>query len=115
MATSKKVSGANFYRIEVRPSRSFADFRTQDVGGKGGLERVAGHRKSGSWDTQAWLISRDHAHITEEGELVIDNLKERKALEKAISGKILLTKSGTFRAHPAIIKKEKIIRKKKDV
>lgn len=92
---------AGYYHIEVRPSRSFASFRTQDVGKKGGLERVAGHRASGSWDTQAWLVSKDHAHVNEKNELVIDNAQERKALEKAISGKIVLVKGGIFRAHPA--------------
>ncbi len=92
---------AGFYRVEVRPARSFASFRTQDVGKKGGLERIAGHRASGSWDTQAWLISKDHAHVNEKNELVIDDIKERKALEKAISGKITLVKGGIFHAHPA--------------
>lgn len=94
-------SSAGYYRVEVRPSRTFSSFRTQDVGKKGGLERVAGHRPSGSWDTQAWLVSKDHAHVTEKGELVIDNVKERAALKKAIRGKIMLVEGGVFHAHPA--------------
>lgn len=53
----------NFYRIEVRPKGQFSSFRTQDVGKKGGLERVAGHRASGSWDTAVWLVSKKDAHI----------------------------------------------------
>lgn len=110
MATTKKGharkkpgtgSSAGYYRIEVRPSRTFASFRTQDVGKKGGLERIAGHRASGSWDTQAWLVSKEHAHVNDKNELVIDNSKEREALEKAISGKIVLARGGIFRAHPA--------------
>lgn len=110
MATPKKTPArkkpgtgpdATYYHIEIRPARSFTSFRTQDVGKKGGLERVAGHRTSGSWDTQAWLISKDHAHVNEKNELVIDNVKERKALEKAISGKITLVKGAVFHAHPA--------------
>ncbi|KKW35696.1 hypothetical protein A2852_00360 [Candidatus Adlerbacteria bacterium RIFCSPHIGHO2_01_FULL_54_23] len=40
-----------FYRIEVRPKGDFFSFRNQDVGKKGGLERLAGRRSSGSWDT----------------------------------------------------------------
>lgn len=51
-----------FYHIEVRPKGQFTSFRTHDVGEKGGIERVAGRRSSGSWDTQAWLISKDFAH-----------------------------------------------------
>lgn len=109
MASTKKATvrakpstgpAARYYRIEVRPARSFSSFRTQDVGDKGGLERVAGHRPSGSWGTQAWLVSRDHAHVNDKNELVIDDLKERAALKKAISGKIILGTDGVFHAHP---------------
>lgn len=92
---------AGYYRIEVRPSRNFSSFRVQDVGAKGKLERVAGHRPSGSWDTQAWLVSKDIAHVTPSGNLVIDSEKDRMAIEKAISGKIVRMTSGIFKAHPA--------------
>ncbi len=92
---------AGYYRIEIRPSRQFTSFRTQDVGAKGGLERIAGRRPSGSWDTQAWLISKTIAHVTPSGVLVIDREKDRAALAKAISGKITHLKSGIFTAHPA--------------
>lgn len=40
--------GGEFFHIEVRPRRQFKTFRTQDVGRKGGIERVAGKRGSGS-------------------------------------------------------------------
>lgn len=53
----------NFYRIVVRDKDQFTSFRVDDVGDKGGIERVAGHRPSGSWDTQAWLISKDRADV----------------------------------------------------
>lgn len=89
-----------FYHIEIRPKGSFTSFRTQDVGKKGGLERIAGRRSSGSWATAAWLISKEHAHITAKGELVIDNAKEKAALAKAISGKITHVKGDIFAAHP---------------
>lgn len=91
---------AKFYRIEIRPSRQFSSFRTHDVGRKGNLERIAGHRASGSWDTQAWLVSKDIAHVTASGELVIDNETDRVALEKAVSGKIVQVKPGIFKARP---------------
>lgn len=90
-----------FYRIEVRPKGQFTSFRTQDVGKKGGLERVAGRRSSGSWDTATWLIDKKHAHVTPGGQLVIDNVKERAALTKATRGKITHVKGDIFHAHPA--------------
>ncbi len=92
---------AKFYRIEIRPKGQFSSFRTQDVGKKGGLERVAGHRRSGSWATSAWLVAKDKAHVSANGELVLDDAKERSALEKAIRGKIVQVKPGIFHAHPA--------------
>src|SRR5437667_3336181 len=57
-----------YYRITVRPKEDFVTFRTQDVGGPGHIQRVGGKRSSGSWDTQAWLISKEDAHA-EGGEL----------------------------------------------
>lgn len=74
-----KGSGA-FYHVEVRPKREFRTFRTQDVGEKGGIERVAGKRASGSWDTVKWLIAKDHAHMRN-GRLVADSEDARKVLE----------------------------------
>src|SRR5258707_8965 len=47
-----------YYHIAVRPKEEFTTFRTHDVGKKGGIERVAGKRPSGSWDDQKWLISK---------------------------------------------------------
>ena len=71
----------DFYHIEVRPKRQFTAFRTQDVGRRGGIERVAGKRTSGSWDTQKWLISKQHAHPSR-GRLVADTADARKVLEQ---------------------------------
>jgi hypothetical protein len=68
-----------YYHIEVRPSSEFTTFRTQDVGDKGGIERVAGKRSSGSWDTQKWLISKDHAHL-EDGRIVADTSDAKEVL-----------------------------------
>ena len=72
--------GGAFFHIEVRPRREFKTFRTQDVGSKGGIERVAGKRGSGSWDTQKWLISKEHAH-REGRRLVADTADARKILK----------------------------------
>lgn len=88
-----------FYRIEVRPKSEFKIFRVQDVGRKGGLERLAGKRPSGSWGTVSWLISKDDAH-TERGRLIIDDKKAKLAL-KQIRGPIIHVKGDVFKAHPA--------------
>jgi hypothetical protein len=88
-----------FYRIEVRPKSQFVAFRTQDVGEKGGLERIAGKRPSGSWDTAAWLVEKKDAHVTATGTLVIDD-KDVKSVLKQIRGKIVLKKGDIFEAKP---------------
>ena len=51
-----------FFHIQVRPKSDFVFFRNQDVGRRGGIERVAGRRANGSWDTQKWLIGKSEAH-----------------------------------------------------
>ena len=66
-----------YYHIEVRPKEEFVTFRNQDVGEPGGLQRVAGKRTSGSWDTVKWLVSKDYAH-KEGKKLVADNPEARK-------------------------------------
>jgi hypothetical protein len=73
------AGGGGFFHIEVRPKEDFRTFRTQDVGSKGGIERVAGKRASGSWSTQKWLIAKDQAHV-ERGKLVGDSADARKVI-----------------------------------
>ena len=72
----------DFYRIVVRPKSEFETFRNQDVGEKKGIERLAGQRANGSWDTQAWLISKRFAHV-ENGKLVGDNADAREVIAEA--------------------------------
>ena len=69
--------GGRFFHIEVRPSAQFVAFRVQDVGALGGVERVAGKRASGSWDTAKWLVEKNHAHV-EDGRLVPDSAEAKK-------------------------------------
>jgi hypothetical protein len=71
----------NYYHVEVRPKEEFTTFRTQDVGGKGHLQRVAGKRSSGSWATVKWLIGKEDAHV-EGGKLVGDTKDARDLLKK---------------------------------
>jgi hypothetical protein len=87
-----------FYHIEVRPKGDFKTFRMQDVGEKGGLERLAGRRSSGSWDTVSWLVSKDKATV-KNGKLVITNPKDRTVL-KSLSGPIVHVKGDIFKSHP---------------
>jgi hypothetical protein len=87
-----------FFRIEVRPKSEFETFRTQDVGKKGGIERVAGKRGSGSWSTQTWLISKRHAHV-EGGSLVADTADARKVL-KALGSTPKRIRGDRYKAAP---------------
>ena len=73
--------GGKFFHIQVRPRTEFITFRNQDIGGPGGIERVAGRRANGSWDTQKWLIGKSEAHI-DGGRLVPDSLAAEKVLSQ---------------------------------
>ena len=86
----------NYYHIDVRPKEEFTTFRTQDVGGPGHLQRVAGKRSSGSWSTATWLISKEDAHI-ENGTLVGDS-KDAKDLLKKLGSTPTHTKGDVFEA-----------------
>jgi hypothetical protein len=70
-----------YYRIRVRPKGEFVTFRTQKLGGKEEVRRVAGKRQSGSWDTQTWLISKEAAHVSD-GRLIPDTDGVKGVLEK---------------------------------
>ena len=87
-----------FFHIEVRPRREFTTFRTQDVGKKGGIERVAGKRSSGSWGTQKWLIGKEHAHL-ERGRLIADSADARHVLDE-LGSDLTHIRGDRFRAKP---------------
>ncbi|MDA8128702.1 MAG: hypothetical protein M0Z73_08425 [Betaproteobacteria bacterium] len=88
----------NYYHVEVRRSKDFATFRTQDVGDPGHIQRVAGKRGSGSWDTVKWLISKDDAHM-EHKHLVPDSREAKEVLSKLGSPPVHL-KGDIFEAKP---------------
>lgn len=71
----------DYYRIVVRPKGQFVTFRNHDIGQKGHIQRLAGKRSNGSWDTQTWLVSKEDAHI-ESDKLVPDTEDARELLEK---------------------------------
>jgi hypothetical protein len=75
------AGGGEYFRIAVRPKGEFRTFRYHDVGQPGHIQRLAGKRASGSWDTQAWLISKKDAHL-ENGKLVPDTEDARGVLEQ---------------------------------
>ena len=68
-----------FFHIQVRPRTDFVTFRNQDVGRRGGIERVAGRRANGSWDTQKWLVGKSEAHRAGK-QLVADTAGAKKVL-----------------------------------
>lgn len=74
------AGGGGYYRIIVSPKEEFTDFRYHDVGKPGHIQRLAGKRQDGSWDTQAWLISKEDAHV-ENGKLIADTEDAKKVLE----------------------------------
>ncbi len=90
--------GGRFFHIEVRPSKEFVAFRVQDVGEPGGVERVAGQRASGSWDTAKWLIEKTHAHV-EDGRLVPDSA-EARTLFRSLGSAPVHVEGDRFKARP---------------
>jgi hypothetical protein len=92
------TGGGHYFHIEVRPRWEFKAFRTQDVGKPGGIQRVAGKRDSGSWDTQKWLISKSLAHVRG-GHLVADSAAARRVIEQLGSTPVHLG-GDRFKAKP---------------
>ena len=90
--------GGRFFHIELRPSNQFVAFRVQDVGTPGGVERVAGQRASGSWDTAKWLVEKSHAHV-EDGHLVADS-REAQKLFASLGSAPVHVDGDRFRAEP---------------
>ena len=97
----------DYYRIVVRPKEEFTTFRNQDVGEKGHLLRLAGKRSSGSWDTQAWLVSKEDAHA--EGDTLIADSEDARKLLETLGSKPKLLKGDIFEAkdRPNIPEREK--------
>jgi hypothetical protein len=91
------AGGGEYYRVVVRSKENFVTFRYHDVGEPGGILRLAGKRSSGSWDDQAWLISKRMAH--KEGDsLVADTPDAKKVL--TVIGPAKHVKGDIFQGHP---------------
>ena len=72
---------SDFFYIEVKSKEEFKTFRTQEVSGKNGIERVVGQREDGTWETVKWLVSKKMAHV-ENGKLVADDKDARELFDK---------------------------------
>jgi hypothetical protein len=88
-----------FFHVEVRPKSEFRSFRSQDVGEKGGIERVAGKRSSGWWSTQKWLIGKEHARV-EGGRLAAETVDAKRVL-KALGSAAKRVRGDRFKAGAA--------------
>jgi hypothetical protein len=97
----------DYFRIIVRPKDEFGTFRYQDVGEKGHIQRLAGLRESGSWDTHAWLISKKDAHL--EGDILIPDTEDARSLIEGLGSKPKRVKEDLFEAkdRPNVPEREK--------
>ncbi len=86
----------DYFRIVLRPKEEFTTFRYHNVGEKGHIIRLAGKRSSGSWDTQAWLISKNDAHM--EGDTLIADTADSKEVIEALKSKPKHVKGDIFKA-----------------
>ncbi len=86
----------DYFRIVVRPKDDFTAFRTQDVGEKGHILRLAGIRSTGSWDTQTWLISKKDAHL--DGDTLVPDTADAKKLIATLRTKPKHLKGDVFEA-----------------
>jgi hypothetical protein len=92
------TGGGAYFHIEVRPRGDFVAFRTQDVGEAGGIQRVAGKRESGSWDTQKWLIGKEEAHL--EGDRLVPDTEEARDVLESLGSAPEHIEADRFRAKP---------------
>ena len=97
----------DYFRIVVRPKEEFTTFRFHDVGDKGHIQRLAGKRSSGSWDTQSWLISKTDAHL--EGDTLIPDTDDARNLLETLGSKPRHVEGDVFEAkdRPNVPEREK--------
>jgi len=86
-----------YYHVEIRPREEFTRFHTY-VNEKTGIQRVAGRHKTGTWDDQEWLISKEDAHI--ENERLIPDSAEAQDFFKALGSKPVHVMADRFKVNP---------------
>lgn len=96
-----------YYHVEVRPKSQFVTYRTQDVGDPGHIQRVAGKRQTGSWETVKWLISKEDAHIN--GDRLVGDTQDVRDLLESLGSPPVLQGGDRFKAsdRPNIPDKDK--------
>ena len=85
-----------YYHVDVLPDSGFVTFRTQDVGKEGHIQRVAGKRSSGSWETVKWLIGKEDAHI--QGNKLVPDTKSTRDVLKEIGAQPVHLRGDIFKA-----------------
>lgn len=69
-----------------------------DVGEKGHIERLAGKRDSGSWDTHAWLINKNDAHVKDH--TLVPDTEHARHILKNLGSRPQWIKEDIFKARP---------------
>ena len=92
------TGAGEYYHIEVLPGTDFVTFRTQDVGRRGRIQRVAGQRSSGYWSTVKWLIDKNDAHV-QDNKLVADTPAAKEVIEQLGSEPVRML-GDLFKARP---------------
>ena len=87
-----------YYRIVVRSKNQFSSFRLQDVGRKGHIQRLAGKRRGGGWDTQAWLIAKTDAGVS--GGILVGKTASARSVISKLGTKPRRVKGDVFQAKP---------------
>lgn len=85
-----------YFRIVVRPKEEFVTFRYNDIGKKGHLQRLAGKRESGTWATQAYLVSKKDAKKTDHK--LIPTTEDARKLFIRLGSRPRLVKADIYRA-----------------
>ena len=88
----------DYYHVELLPKTGFVTFRTQDVGRRGHIQRVAGQRQSGSWATVKWLIGKKDAHVS--GDRLVPDTKAAREVIEQLGSRPVHTTGDRFKANP---------------
>jgi hypothetical protein len=99
----------NYYHVEVLPKSGFVTFRTQDVGKQGHIQRVAGKRSNGSWETVKWLIGKSDAHV--QGNRLIPDTKGAKDVIKDLGKQPVHVRGDRFEAKTSSVVAKKPAKK----
>jgi hypothetical protein len=87
-----------YYHVQVLPKTGFVTFRTQDVGKRGHIQRVAGKRASGSWATVKWLIGKEDAHLR--GDKLVPDTEDAKEVIEQLGSQPVHLSGDRFKAKP---------------